>query len=574
MTVNPTSAASQQVYGANPADSSQAHTVQRGETLSQIAQRYGVSLSDLIAANQQIANPDLIYPDQLIHVPGGAAGHDGQPGGAIGGDNAPAATAVTAASDSTYTGGALSRVQLAQLFHQAGFSGDNLVAMVAIAMRESGGDPRAFNGNTGTRDLSYGLTQINMLGSLGPARREQLGLVSNEQLFDPLTNARAAFIISGNGTDLSPWGGYKGMSNTYGTDMDAACAAVQQAQAQGLLGQPFQNGPGADPAPAPVSTQTSAANSAAAMPTLRIGARGEAVAELQRQLQAAGFSPGPVDGWFGAQTQAAVRQFQASRGIAVDGWVGPQTWGELQDGSTAPAPPAGRLARGASGAQVRELQQLLQTAGYYHANIGGNFGPLTDAAVRSFQRDHGLVVDGWAGPQTMAALRQAVQGGGTPPPATPPVTGAPNARVQAALDFGLSQLGTPYVGGGSPFRFGDPGNGKWYQMPGQNAYLSPEGVRGFDCSGLVVAMYRQAGVDLNARGIANTRTMEASLSAVPKDQLQPGDLLVKGGSHVVIYLGDGKVLESTPPSTRISDASTFLNNPDYVGRRVPPEWYA
>lgn len=48
-------------------------TVQRGDTLSGIAQRNGVSLPDLLAANPQIRNPNLIYPGQTVHLPDGAA---------------------------------------------------------------------------------------------------------------------------------------------------------------------------------------------------------------------------------------------------------------------------------------------------------------------------------------------------------------------------------------------------------------------------------------------------------------------------------------------------------------------
>jgi cell wall-associated NlpC family hydrolase len=73
----------------------------------------------------------------------------------------------------------------------------------------------------------------------------------------------------------------------------------------------------------------SAYSAAAALPELHIGARGPAVSDLQSKLKAAGFDPGPVDGSFGPRTEAAVRRFQASRGITVDGWVGPQTWGQL-----------------------------------------------------------------------------------------------------------------------------------------------------------------------------------------------------------------------------------------------------
>jgi len=50
------------------------YTVRRGDTMSGIAQQHGVSLSSLIAANPQIGNPNLIYPGQVVHVPGGGAG--------------------------------------------------------------------------------------------------------------------------------------------------------------------------------------------------------------------------------------------------------------------------------------------------------------------------------------------------------------------------------------------------------------------------------------------------------------------------------------------------------------------
>lgn len=45
------------------------HKVQPGESLWIIAQKYRISLSDLISANPQIKNPDLIYPGQIIVIP-------------------------------------------------------------------------------------------------------------------------------------------------------------------------------------------------------------------------------------------------------------------------------------------------------------------------------------------------------------------------------------------------------------------------------------------------------------------------------------------------------------------------
>ncbi|WP_345776297.1 LysM domain-containing protein [Luteimonas salinisoli] len=47
----------------------QTHVVERGDTLYGIARQYGVPPQELIAANPQIANPDLIYPGDTVHVP-------------------------------------------------------------------------------------------------------------------------------------------------------------------------------------------------------------------------------------------------------------------------------------------------------------------------------------------------------------------------------------------------------------------------------------------------------------------------------------------------------------------------
>ena len=87
---------------------------------------------------------------------------------------------------------ALNSAQLLQLAQGAGFSGNDAQTMAAIIKAESSGNPYAHNTNRATGDNSYGLSQINMIDALGPARRKQFGLKSNEQLLDPQTNLRAA----------------------------------------------------------------------------------------------------------------------------------------------------------------------------------------------------------------------------------------------------------------------------------------------------------------------------------------------------------------------------------------------
>jgi peptidoglycan hydrolase-like protein with peptidoglycan-binding domain len=66
------------------------------------------------------------------------------------------------------------------------------------------------------------------------------------------------------------------------------------------------------------------------------------VRALQRHLRAVGAAPGPVDGRFGPQTEAAVRRFQSARGLAVDGIVGPRTARRLARVRETPVAVAGR----------------------------------------------------------------------------------------------------------------------------------------------------------------------------------------------------------------------------------------
>ncbi len=108
----------------------------------------------------------------------------------------------------------LTAAQIYSVAREAGFPAETATKMTAIAIKESGGNPAAYNG-TGP-DNSYGLFQINMIGNLGPARRQQFGLSDNSELFDPLTNAKAAYAIW-NGDDANlgrAWAIDRGVNQT------------------------------------------------------------------------------------------------------------------------------------------------------------------------------------------------------------------------------------------------------------------------------------------------------------------------------------------------------------------------
>ena len=127
------------------------------------------------------------------------------------------------------------------------------------------------------------------------------------------------------------------------------------------------------------------------------------VRALQKQLLRAGERPGPLDGRFGPQTQAAVERFQAGQGLAVDGIVGTATATALShqnggDLTRQRLQPAKRLRT------VRALQKQLLRAGERPGPIDGRFGPQTQAAVERFQAGQGLAVDGIVGTATGAVL--------------------------------------------------------------------------------------------------------------------------------------------------------------------------
>ena len=101
----------------------------------------------------------------------------------------------------------LTDTQLIELLQAVGFKGQDLKEAWAIAKKESHGSPLSHNGNRKTGDNSYGLFQVNMIGSLGDARRTKFNLASNAELFNPVVNAQIAYHMSNGGKDWSAWKG-------------------------------------------------------------------------------------------------------------------------------------------------------------------------------------------------------------------------------------------------------------------------------------------------------------------------------------------------------------------------------
>jgi hypothetical protein len=115
--------------------------------------------------------------------------------------------------------GKLSLSQIATVARNAGFSGNDLVTAIAIAMAESSGNPNAI-GDAGIGEGSFGLWQINSYyhPEYGP---------DFTTLYDPQVNANAAYAIYvQSGRSFKPWSTFNsGAFASYLPDVNATLTA-------------------------------------------------------------------------------------------------------------------------------------------------------------------------------------------------------------------------------------------------------------------------------------------------------------------------------------------------------------
>src|SRR5919202_4241223 len=133
------------------------------------------------------------------------------------------------------------------------------------------------------------------------------------------------------------------------------------------------------------------------MRALRRGDRGREVEDLQTRLLSLGYDLGNrgIDTVFGPKTELAVKAFQQAMGILADGSVGEITWREIVEAGERPG---GRLIYLRQppfrGADVMELQRMLNDLGFDPGAVNGLFDERTARAAREFQRNAGIIPDG------------------------------------------------------------------------------------------------------------------------------------------------------------------------------------
>lgn len=141
----------------------------------------------------------------------------------------------------------------------------------------------------------------------------------------------------------------------------------------------------------------------------------------------------------------------------------------------------------------------------------------------------------------------------TPPPVDPPAFVAPpNASAAAiAIAAAQAQLGVPYSWGG-----GNASGPSYGIAQGANT-------RGFDCSGLTLYAYAQAGISLSHL----TYSQMQQGQVVPLSQIQPGDLVFYwGGGHMALYVGGGQVIHAPQTGDVVRYGSLYMGPPELVVR--------
>ena len=143
--------------------------------------------------------------------------------------------------------------------------------------------------------------------------------------------------------------------------------------------------------------------------SLRKGATGSAVKNLQTKLKKLGFYNASIDGDYGDTTVAAVKAFQKKYNLTADGVAGSETLKKLDSAykNADSDKDDGSLRKGATGSAVKNLQTKLKKLGFYNASIDGDYGDTTVAAVKAFQKKYNLTADGVAGSETLKKLDSA-----------------------------------------------------------------------------------------------------------------------------------------------------------------------
>jgi cell wall-associated NlpC family hydrolase len=213
------------------------------------------------------------------------------------------------------------------------------------------------------------------------------------------------------------------------------------------------------------------------------------------------------------------------------------------------------LRKGMSGEDVLFCKQKLLELGFYGDHITTvtkkTFGADTLEAVKRFQAQSALTVDGIIGKQTWAALID-----GTITETEPVKKGTASAKAKALCALALTRIGDLYVWGGSGLT--NLSDAKIRAMDDEYAraikFRDGQYKAGFaelmahDCSGFLSWLMRETGIWDDRK---NCDGLWALCDVVPRNELIVGDFLFRNSTtnindetHVGLYLGRGMVIHA------------------------------
>ena len=243
---------------------------------------------------------------------------------------------------------------------------------------------------------------------------------------------------------------------------------------------------------------------------IKLNSSGTAVKDLQTKLQKLGLYTAELTGNCGPKTVAAIKAFQEKYGLTADGVAGPTTlakidaaYNALGSSSSSATSSASGLKLNSTGKEVSALQTDLTTLGYYWAQITGNFGEKTETAVKRFQEENGLTVDGVAGKKTLDAIAAAVaKKGGSSASSTTSTTGSvlklnSQGTKVSQLQTDLKQLGYYYAE--ITGNFGEKTEAAVKEFQKRNG-LSADGVAGTNTLAAIAAAVEKAGGSVSGSG--------------------------------------------------------------------------
>ncbi len=283
----------------------------------------------------------------------------------------------------------------------------------------------------------------------------------------------------------------------------------------------------------------------------------EDIRSYQKRLKNLGYLTTEPDGKYGDDTVSAVKRFQMVNGLISDGYIGQETRLMLLSDNAE----YNSISIGASGDDVTRIQERLKELKYL-SKVTGYFGEDTNSALKSFQKQNGLTVDGKFGAQTNAklfsdsakkapAVSRPSKGGSSGGGKKPSDPGSSNsAGVEAFIAAARSKLGCRYV-------------------------LGAKGPNQFDCSGLVYWALNKAGVKQGYMTSHAWRSTSRYQRLTSMSSIRRGDVIVfKMGAtrgHVAIAVSGDTMIDASTSNGKVVQRSfrtSYWNKYFYCAYRI------